>query len=81
MLSKERLDFGQVQGVRVGGAAFGKPLMTVIFYYVDNILIDTGSFHTRPIINEFCDSAKISKILLTHYMRTMLVMLGLFKES
>lgn len=67
MLTEHELNFGKVKGIRVGGSLFGKPLMTVIFYYVDNTLIDTGSFRTRKLLNRFSDDHTISRIALTHF--------------
>ena len=67
MLTKQVFKHQGVTGVRVGGALFGKPTMTVIFYYLDQHLIDTASFHTRPLINQFSQEHRIEKIILTHY--------------
>lgn len=48
MRIEEKLDFGNVVGMRVEHTPIGKPLISVIFYYVDGLLIDTGAYNTRP---------------------------------
>ena len=53
MRVEEKLDFGNVVGVKVGYAPIGKPLISVIFYHLDGLLIDTGSYNTRPSLQRF----------------------------
>jgi glyoxylase-like metal-dependent hydrolase (beta-lactamase superfamily II) len=67
MRVEEKLDFGPVQGIRIGYALMGKPLMTVICYQLDNILIDTGPANARRSLLALLDTRKLSDIYLTHY--------------
>lgn len=67
MITEEYLDFTPVTGIKVGGSFIGKPLMKVIFYYLDGILIDTGSYYTRRVIENFVRNNPVNKIYLTHY--------------
>jgi glyoxylase-like metal-dependent hydrolase (beta-lactamase superfamily II) len=67
MRIEERLNFGSVVGMKVGYAPIGKPLIPVIFYYVDNLLIDTGAYNTRPSLQRFVQDNRIDQIALTHY--------------
>lgn len=53
MLTQDRFEVDGVTGLRVGGGLFGKPLMTVILYRVGDLLIDTASYHTRPLVRQF----------------------------
>jgi glyoxylase-like metal-dependent hydrolase (beta-lactamase superfamily II) len=67
MVTEKILDFNKIKGIQVGGSLVGNPLMTVIYYYFDDILIDTGSYHTRKSIINLINNNKIEKALLTHY--------------
>jgi len=67
MITEEMHDYGDIKGVRVGGSIFGSPLMTVIFYHLDDILIDTGPYCARVSIKKYIECNKIDKALLTHY--------------
>ncbi len=67
MRIEEKLDFGNVVGMRVGYAPIGKPLISVIFYYVDGLLIDTGAYNTRASVQRFIQSNHINQVALTHY--------------
>ena len=67
MITEEYLDFAPVTGIKVGGSLIGKPLMKVIFYFVDGVLIDTGSYYTRRAVEKFVRNNPVNKILLTHY--------------
>ncbi len=70
MTSSSRLSmekFGEVEAYIYRFPSLGSNSMTVIFYSVDNILIDTGHFHMqKAVLGRFKDK-KIKKILLTHY--------------
>lgn len=46
---------------------FGKPLMTVIYYHLDDILIDTGPYSARKSVKRYLENHAIHKALLTHY--------------
>lgn len=67
MRTEQELDFGPVRGLRVGYNPAGKPLMNVICYQLDNILIDTGAKNTRPSLVKMIDFKALDKICLTHY--------------
>lgn len=62
-----KLDFGPVTGLRMGYAPIGKPLMSVICYQVDNILIDTGAKNARQSLLKLLDRAALEQVYLTHY--------------
>jgi len=64
---EEKLDFGNVVGMRVGYAPIGKPLISVIFYHIDGLLIDTGAYNTRPSLQRFVQTNRINQVALTHY--------------
>lgn len=51
----------------MGYAPIGKPLMSVICYQLDNILIDTGAKNVRQSLVKLMNPASVDKILLTHY--------------
>lgn len=61
------LDFAPVKGYRVGYAPIGKPLMSVICYQIDELLIDTGPYNARHVLLSLLDPKTIEKICLTHY--------------
>lgn len=61
------LEFGPVKGLKMGYAPWGKPLMSVICYQVDNILIDTGAKNTRPSLLKMLGGKSLDAVYLTHY--------------
>lgn len=61
------LDFGPVQGFRVGTAPFGKPWMSVICYRVDDVLIDTSPKNARKLVVDAVAFESLQDIYLTHY--------------
>lgn len=61
------LNFGPVTGFRVGHAPVGKPLMTVICYRMDDVLIDTGPRNARGLVVDLVGSESLRGIYLTHY--------------
>lgn len=64
----EKHDFGDVHGVEMGFAPIGRPFMTVYFYQVDGILIDTGQHHMQRYALDLLETlAPIHRILLTHH--------------
>lgn len=67
MRVEQKLDFGPVQGIRIGHAPLGKPLMTVICYQLDNILIDTGPANARTSVLKMLNKQALNRIYLTHY--------------
>jgi len=64
---EKKLSFDDVQGIRVGYAPIGKPLISVIFYYIDGLLIDTVSYNTRPSLQRFILTNPMDQLALTHY--------------
>jgi len=64
---EKKLDFGKVTGMRVGYAPIGKPYMSVIFYYIDGLLIDTGAYNTRASLQRFVQTHQVNQVALTHY--------------
>lgn len=67
MITEEILDFGDVRGIRVGRSLLGNPLMTVIFYHLDDLLIDTGPYCARRSVKHYLDRHGVERALLTHY--------------
>lgn len=67
MRIERKLEFGPVTGLRMGYAPIGKPLMSVICYQVDNILIDTGAKNVRQSLLKLLDRSRLEGVYLTHY--------------
>lgn len=67
MRIEQKLDFGPVTGLRMGHAPIGKPLMSVICYQLDNVLIDTGAKNARLSLLRMVDIPAVEKVYLTHY--------------
>jgi glyoxylase-like metal-dependent hydrolase (beta-lactamase superfamily II) len=67
MITEERVDYGEVRGIKVGGSIIGKPIMKAIFYHLDNILIDTGPYFARRSLQNYIKEYKIDSAVLTHY--------------
>jgi glyoxylase-like metal-dependent hydrolase (beta-lactamase superfamily II) len=67
MIIEERLDFDEVCGIKVGDSIFGHRLMTVIYYHIDDILIDTGPYCARKAIKNYIEQHNIARAVLTHY--------------
>lgn len=63
----QTLNFGPVTGFRVGAAPVGKPLMSVICYRVDDVLIDTGPGNARKLVENAVAPKSLQAIYLTHY--------------
>jgi glyoxylase-like metal-dependent hydrolase (beta-lactamase superfamily II) len=61
------LHFDKVKGLRVGYAPIGKPLICVIVYYVDGLLIDSGAYNTRKSVKKFVTDNNVEQVALTHY--------------
>ena len=60
--------FGEVTGFEMGFAPIGRPFMTVLFYHVDGMLIDTGQHHMqRQALELLKSSPPVHKILITHH--------------
>ena len=59
--------FGPVQAVEMGYSPIGRPMMSVYFYLLDGLLIDTGQRHMRREALGAVGEAPIRQILLTHH--------------
>lgn len=58
---------GTVKGFEMGFAPVGKPLMNVFFYYIGNILVDTGQSNMRKYFISLTKDMNIETVLLTHH--------------
>lgn len=58
---------GQVKSFELGYGPVGRPFMSVYFYLVDGVLIDTGQSNMRKSFIELTKDKEISKVLLTHH--------------
>lgn len=58
---------GPVESFRLGYGPLGPPLMSVVMYLVDGVLIDTAQSRMRPAALELLKGRKIARILLTHH--------------
>ena len=54
-------------GCQMGYAPLGKPLMSVICYYVDGLLIDTGAHNANRSFQKMTNHLSIDQVTLTHY--------------
>jgi glyoxylase-like metal-dependent hydrolase (beta-lactamase superfamily II) len=59
--------FGEVAGFEMGYGPVGRPLMSVFFYYLDGLLIDSGQSRMRKTILDVLSRLRIDRILLTHH--------------
>ncbi len=57
----------RVKGFELGYSPVGRPLMNVLFYYVDQILIDTAQSNMRKSFLELMQDRPVEKVLLTHH--------------
>ena len=62
-----KLNFGEVAAFELGFGPVGRPVMTVYFYYIDGILIDTGQSNMRKHIPSLLQGKECKTILLTHH--------------
>ncbi|MFZ3045951.1 MAG: MBL fold metallo-hydrolase [Desulfatirhabdiaceae bacterium] len=60
-------DFGPVTGYELGYSPIGRPLMTVFFYLVDGLVIDTGQRHMRQAVFDILDRRRPDRVLVTHH--------------
>jgi glyoxylase-like metal-dependent hydrolase (beta-lactamase superfamily II) len=60
-------DFGDITGFEVGYAPLGSPLMNVLFYQVEDLLLDTGQSHMDKTVLSLLNERRISRIFLTHH--------------
>ncbi len=67
MRVEQILNFGKVKGIKVGYAPIGKPIISVIVYYIDGLLIDSGAYNTRKSVKKFVTDNSVEQVALTHY--------------
>ena len=62
-----KLRFGDVNAWELGFGLVGRPFMTVYFYYIDGILIDSGQSNMRKHLPSLLKGKECKTILLTHH--------------
>ena len=67
MRYKKAYDFNGIKGYEMGWSIAGPPMMTVYFYVVDHIMVDTGQSHMGKEALEIAKAQKVEQILLTHH--------------
>jgi len=65
-LLKKR-NFHGVDAYEMGWAPAGPPLMTVHFFVLDGLVIDTGQTHMQKACLEILRQRSVDRVLLTHY--------------
>lgn len=58
---------GPVQAVQLGYSPIGPPIMSVYFYYLNGLLIDTGQHHMQRHALDAIGDLPVHQILLTHH--------------
>lgn len=56
-----------IQAVRLGWSLAGPPVMTVLCYWFDRVMIDTGLSHLQSAVVDIAQRTGIEKVLLTHH--------------
>ncbi len=59
--------FGDVKAYELGWSPFGRPMMTVYLYVVDDLMIDTGLAHMRGEVVSIAEKEGITRAVLTHH--------------
>ena len=59
--------FGEVEMIRLGYSPIGSPLMSVLMYVVDELLIDTAQHHMAKEVMGLLREKNLSRIILTHH--------------
>jgi len=59
--------WGEVRGFELGYGPIGRPLMTVLFFHVDGILVDTGQRNLQSTALALVRDLPVRQILLTHH--------------
>ncbi len=59
--------FGEVKAYELGWAPVGRPFITVHFYIVDGICIDTAQQHMQKEVVELVKRHSVHRIILTHH--------------
>jgi glyoxylase-like metal-dependent hydrolase (beta-lactamase superfamily II) len=63
----ETQQFGAVEAIRLGYGPIGRPLMSVYFYVLDGLVIDTGQRNMQKSAIELLGEKQLDRILLTHH--------------
>ena len=63
----KQVNYGEVQGYKLGYSPWGKTSLFVHSYFVDGLLIDTGQSNMRKEVLAFTKELPISQIVVTHY--------------
>ena len=58
--------FGEIEAIKLGYGPIGPPFMSVYFYILDGLVIDTGQRHMQKTVIELLREKKLRRILLTH---------------
>jgi len=59
--------YGEVEMIRLGFSPIGRPLMTVLMYVVDGLIIDTGQHHMARAVSGLLEDKDLNHIILTHH--------------
>ncbi len=59
--------FDDVELIHLGYSPIGSPLMSVLIYIVDGLVIDTGQHHMAKAVKGLLHEKKISRIIITHH--------------
>ena len=63
----ETHQFGEVEAIRLGYGPIGRPLMSVYFYVLDGLVIDTGQRNMQKSAIALLGEKQLDRILLTHH--------------
>ncbi len=63
----KKYDFKEIKGFKLGWSLLGQYLLTVYFYILDDLLIDTGQSHMQKEVLQIAEDHNIKKIFLTHH--------------
>ncbi|MCP4683768.1 MAG: MBL fold metallo-hydrolase [Desulfobacterales bacterium] len=59
--------FGEIEAYELGFGPIGRPVMTVFFYYIDGVFIDSGQSNMRKHVSQFFKEKRADIVLLTHH--------------
>lgn len=65
IIKSERVD--EVETIRLGYSPIGSPVMSVLMYIADGLVIDTAQHHMAQAVTELLRGKKLSRIILTHH--------------
>jgi glyoxylase-like metal-dependent hydrolase (beta-lactamase superfamily II) len=64
---KEKYTFGGIEAYRFGFGPLGPPLMSVFFFYLDGLVIDTAQSNMQKYVIGALKGKILDKVLLTHH--------------